>query len=145
MTNPSAIAWCKREGIRVKNDLILNIIPEKCKNPAVNSTRSFRDLTEAEADLVENKGRMPARLRRKKRKSYAEVDLADRKNPATMPTGVRSKKNKTRAELPLFALSAARYGQISLHASRKRANTSAAGLAYPTQCQQALLHRSKVP
>ena len=29
------------------------------------------------------------------------------------------------------------------HACRKRANTSAAGLAYPTQCQQALLHRSK--
>ena len=29
------------------------------------------------------------------------------------------------------------------HACRKRANTSVVGLAYPTQCQQALLHRSK--
>ncbi len=56
-----------------------NIIPEKCKHPAVKSTKSFRELTKAEVDRVENKGEIPARVRRKKRKSCAEVYLAEKK------------------------------------------------------------------
>ncbi len=38
----------------------------------MNSTKSFRELTKAEVDLVENKGEIPARLRRKKRKARGQ-------------------------------------------------------------------------
>ena len=75
-TRAACIAWCKREGTRAKNDMILSIIPDKCKDPAVNSTKNFRELTKAEVDLVEkkNQGTMPARVRSKNKRRAKDSD-----------------------------------------------------------------------
>ena len=68
------IAWCKREGTRTKNSTILNIIPDRFKDPAVNSTKGFREFTKTEVALVENKGIMPERLKKRMRKAGEDSD-----------------------------------------------------------------------
>ena len=68
-TRAACLAWCKREGTRAKNETILKMIPEKFKNPAVNSTKGFRELTKAEIAIVENKGITPSRQKRQKKKT----------------------------------------------------------------------------
>ena len=68
-TRAACITWGRREGTRAKNDTILKIIPEKVKNPAVNSRKGFRELTKAEIALVENEGITPSRQKRNERKT----------------------------------------------------------------------------
>ena len=70
----ACIAWCRREGTRSKNDTILSVIPDQYKDPAVNSTKGFRELTKEEVALVENKyqSKMPSRVKRQKRETLGE-------------------------------------------------------------------------
>lgn len=57
------LTWKKRMGSDARNAKILSFIPAECKDPRVNSTRTFRDLTQAERDAVANilKGTAPTR------------------------------------------------------------------------------------
>jgi len=52
-------------GSNIRNAGILSFIPNECKDPHVNSTESFRDLTQAEQDSIEKtlKGTAPGRKR----------------------------------------------------------------------------------
>ena len=70
-----------RDGIHV----VIEHNPSKCKHPAVKSTKGFRELTKAVVDLVRNRGTMPARLRRKDRKSCAEAILLKGSTKARCP------------------------------------------------------------
>jgi len=57
-TKAGCIEWRKRQGTHAKNEKILSYLPESCKDPAVNSTKGFRDLNKTEQAEVEaqNKG-----------------------------------------------------------------------------------------
>lgn len=59
------LSWKKRMGSDIRNAGILSFIPNECKYPQVNSTESFRDLTQAEQDSIEKtlKGTAPGRKR----------------------------------------------------------------------------------
>ena len=46
------LSWKKRMGSDARNAKILSFIPDDCKDPQVNSTQSFRDLTFQEQDEV---------------------------------------------------------------------------------------------
>ena len=73
------ISWNQREGTKNKNDYILGLIPAWCKNPAVNSTKNFRDLEKDEKKATEkqNEGKMLSRARNAKKedKKDAKKDL----------------------------------------------------------------------
>ena len=87
-TEAALIAWGKREGTQAKNAYILGLIPDWCKDPAVNSTKGFRDLDKNEKKAVEtqNKGKMLSRARNAKQiaeaKAAQAADLADEEGSA---------------------------------------------------------------
>ena len=51
------LSWAKKDGTVAKNQRILDVIPAQYKDPAVNSTKGWRDLTKAEIKRV-NAGAM---------------------------------------------------------------------------------------
>ncbi|KAL6720524.1 hypothetical protein ACLMJK_002448 [Lecanora helva] len=65
-------SWRKRLGTGARNQKMLDLIPAECKDPRVNSNRSFRDLTQAEQHEVAKvlKGTAPQR----KRNSIKELE-----------------------------------------------------------------------
>ena len=69
-TRAGLISWCKREGTRAKNEVILKMIPDKYKD--ANSTKGYRELNRVEVLQVENKGIVPERLRKSRRKTHGE-------------------------------------------------------------------------
>ncbi|KAL2038869.1 hypothetical protein N7G274_008391 [Stereocaulon virgatum] len=66
------ISWRNRAGTGTKNDHILSLIPYTCK--AVNSTKGFRDLTQAELSTLnkQNKGKLSKRPRDAKDEALAK-------------------------------------------------------------------------
>lgn len=46
------LSWAKKDGTVAKNQRILDVIPAQYKDPAVNSTRGWRDLNKAEMKTV---------------------------------------------------------------------------------------------
>ena len=66
------ISWGNRAGTGTKNDYILSLIPDTCK--AVNSTKGFRDLTQAELSTLnkQNKGKLSKRPRDTKEEALAK-------------------------------------------------------------------------
>ena len=63
------LTWKNRMGSDTRNAKILSFIPAQCKDPRVNSTKAFRDLTQEEMMAVANilKGSAPSRAQKKKR------------------------------------------------------------------------------
>ena len=77
------LSWTKREGSDPKNDNILKILSQACKD--ADSTLTFRDLTRPEQVSIERIGSMPSRAtaanREKKRKIQAStLEINNRKN-----------------------------------------------------------------
>ena len=64
----ACITWGNREGTAKKNKYILSLIPNWCKDPAVNSTKGWEDLSKVEQVEVvsQNKGTMLSRTRNAK-------------------------------------------------------------------------------
>ena len=62
------LTWKRRMGSDARNAKILSFIPDECKDPKVNSTRSFRDLTPFEQDAIAKvlRGSAPNRARKAK-------------------------------------------------------------------------------
>ena len=120
-----------RDGIHI----VIEHNPSKCKRPAVKSTKGLPRAYKGGGRPCEEQRHDASKAEEKGQKELCGCYLAEGQYQGTMPTGARSKKNKTRAIFSAFASLTARYGHVSLHAGRKRANTSAARLAYPTQCQ----------
>lgn len=48
------LSWETKDGTAAKNQRILDLIPEEYKNPAVNSTKSWRDLNKKEVKIVKD-------------------------------------------------------------------------------------------
>ena len=46
------LSWAKKDGTVAKNQRILDVIPVRYKDPAVNSTKGWRDLNKAEMKMV---------------------------------------------------------------------------------------------
>ena len=46
------LSWAKKDGTVAKNQRILDVIPAQFKDPAVNSTKGWRDLNKAEMKMV---------------------------------------------------------------------------------------------
>lgn len=79
-TKAGCIMWGQREGTNRKNAKILSYLPESCKDPTVNSTKTFRDLDKAEQAQVEaqNKGKKKwSKLVQKKTDGEKKVQQAD--------------------------------------------------------------------
>ena len=79
------ISWNQREGTQSKNGYILSLIPDWCKNPAVNSIKYFRDLEKDERVAVtkQNEGKMLSRARNAKREDKQDADSTDKKKGKT--------------------------------------------------------------
>ena len=72
------LSWERKDGTAAKNERILDVIPAQFKDPAVNSTKGWRDLNRAEVKQVKDGAmRKPQQGPKKKRAAQAEKDLAE--------------------------------------------------------------------
>lgn len=71
------LSWEKMDGTAAKNQRILDVIPAQYKDPAVNSTKGWRDLNKAEIKQIKDGAmRKPQQGPKGKRAAQAEKDLA---------------------------------------------------------------------
>ncbi len=67
------LSWERKDGTEAKNQRILDVIPARFKDPAVNSTRGWRDLNKEEIKRVE-RGKMNKPQLGRKGKGAAKAD-----------------------------------------------------------------------
>ncbi len=67
------LSWERKDGTAAKNERILDVIPARFKDPAVNSTRGWRDLNKEEIKRIE-KGKMSKPQLGRKAKGAAKAD-----------------------------------------------------------------------
>ena len=71
------LSWEKMDGTAAKNQRILDVIPAQYKDPAVNSTKGWRDLNKAEIKQIKDGAmRKPQQGPKGKRAAQAKKDLA---------------------------------------------------------------------
>ena len=72
------LSWSTKDGTVPKNQRILDIIPAEFKDPAINSTKGWRDLNAAEIKSIQaGHKRTPQKARKKNRAAKAERDLQE--------------------------------------------------------------------
>ena len=76
------LSWEKKDGTAAKNQRILDVIPAQYKDPGVNSTKGWRDLSKAEIKgIQEGAMRKPQQGRKGKRAAQAQKDLEEEESP----------------------------------------------------------------
>ena len=74
-TEAGCLSWGMKEGTAPKNKRILDLIPAQYKDPAVNSTKGWRDLNPAEIKMIKDGAmKTPQKARKKNRAAKAEKD-----------------------------------------------------------------------
>lgn len=77
------MSWDKKDGTDAKNQRIRDVIPAEYKDPAVNSTRGWRDLNKAEIKRMKDGAmRKPQQGPKEKRAAQAEKDRLKEENSA---------------------------------------------------------------
>lgn len=76
------LSWEKKDGTTAKNKRILDIIPAQYKDPAVNSTKGWRDLNMAEKKRIKDGAmKKPQQGPKAKRAAQAEKEKAEKEGP----------------------------------------------------------------
>ena len=80
-TEAGCLSWSKKEGTAPKNKRILDLIPTQYKDPAINSTKGWRDLNPAELKTIKDGAmKTPQKARKKNRAAKAEKDRQDKES-----------------------------------------------------------------
>ena len=75
------LSWDPKDGTASKNQRILEIIPAQYKDPAVNSTKGWRDLNPAEIKMIKDGAmKKPQRARKKNRAAKAEKERQNKES-----------------------------------------------------------------
>lgn len=80
------LSWDSKDGTAAKNQRIRDLIPAQYKDPAVNSTKGWRDLNKAEIkNIKEGAMKKPQQGPKAKRAAQTEKDLAEKRNTVDHP------------------------------------------------------------
>lgn len=86
------LSWEKKDGTAAKNKRILDVIPDQFKDPAVNSTKGWRDLSKAEIKSVKAGALKKPQLGPKEKRA-----VQDSKSQAGKSQAGKSKAGKSQA------------------------------------------------
>ena len=80
-TDAGLLSWGMKEGTAPKNKRILGLIPPQYRDPAVNSTKGWRDLNPAEIKLIKDGAmKTPQKARKANRAAKAEKDRQNKES-----------------------------------------------------------------